>query len=373
MSTTPQGGPGILWGLGGLTGRNNQVTLAAGQSQVIPAGQYMVSPGPYTLLQHLDPIMGIWLTLDITAQAASYFITSDGANVRLANLTGCAIGALITNAGSAYTSAPAVAASAGGSTWKPIIGGAVNTTVTITTAGAGYNFAPQLIVQAPPPGGIPATMTCTISGGAINAVTVINQGAGYTSAPTITVVPDFREATATTPGPTTPAVLTAALTGTGTMTGLLCTNQGTALTSVPTLTFTGGGGSNAAATVIMCFTATGGTTAGITVSNGGAVYGNAQPFAIKGFGGITAGSAAYTNPMTQTGLLQVRQADWFGTSTAGGAVTATGLVATDTGLYQAVPNGAVLPSGTGALPTTTAIVAVSVGGVTDTSILQPII
>ena len=200
-------------------------------------------------------------------------------------------------------------------------------------------------------------MTCTVSAGAINAVTVVNNGAGYQSAPTVTVVPDPRDT------PTTSAVLTAALTGSGTVTGMLITNHGTPVTSVPTFTFASGA---AAATMVMAFTAT-----GFSVDNGGAVYGNAQPFLVTVAGGVVAGAAGTTaNPQISTKVFTPRTGFITVTSTAGGAVTATGAVVEDGGLFQRVPTGFVTAAGTSALPTTTAIVTITVGGVTDTAFIQ---
>ncbi len=343
------------------------LSLAAGEVYSIPSGDYMVQPGPYTFLQVKDPITSIWRLMN-TTPGVSRVLHSDGANYRLANISGTAVGAYITNVGSAYTSAPTVTASAGSSAWTAIVGGAINTTITITTAGTGYNFAPTLVISSPPAGGVQATATCTISGGVINAVTVVNQGAGYTVAPTVTVLPDPREATATTPGPATVGVLTSALTGSGTITAVVCTDNGTALTAVPTFTFTGGGGASAAATAVMAFAAT-----GFTVDNGGAVYGNAQPFLVTAAGGVVAGTAgAVVNPALDKKLFNPRTGFITGTSTAGGAVTATGAVVQDGGLFQAIPSGFVTAAGTSALPTTTAIVTIAVGGVSDASFIYPI-
>lgn len=360
MASTAQRGPGI-----GLPTYGNQTTLAlaAGNTQVLPGGQFYVTTGPYSCVQTLDPILGIWRTVSEDVGVTT-FVNSDGANVRVANLSGCAIGAFITNVGSAYTSAPTVTASAGNSTWRAIVGGAINSTVTITTAGTLYNFPPQLVISPPPPGGVPAAATCTVSGGVVNAVTVTNQGAGYTTAPTITVVRDPRDTTA---GAVT-AVLTvnATLAGSGTVTAILCTGQGSAVTAVPTLTITGGGGASAAATAVMCFTAT-----GFTVGTAGVAYGNAQPFLILTGGGIVPGTAGATvNPFVGPSLLTPRQANITGTSTAGGAIQTTGAVVNDGGLFQAVPTGFVIPGGSG-LPTTTGAVTITVGGVTDTVIVQP--
>lgn len=342
------------------------ITLAGGEGMLIPSGQYTVMPGEYSQVQLIDPISGLWRNI-AARPGVPRQVFSDGANYRLINLSGCAVGAYITNVGSAYTSAPTVTASSGSSAWTAVVGGAINTSVTITTAGAGWNYAPILVFDSPPSGGVQATAYCTISAGAINAVTVINQGAGYTSVPTITILPDPREASASTPGPTTASVLTAALTGSGTITAVVCTNHGTALTAVPTLAFSGGGGSSAAATAVMCFSAT-----GFTVGNGGAVYGNAQPFLVTAAGGVVAGTAgAVVNPQLDRKLFVPRTAFITGTSEAGGAVTATGAVIQDGGLFQAVPTGFVTASGTSALPTTTAIVTITVGATVDTSFIYP--
>lgn len=361
MAITPQGGPGIGWGLKPLVGNNNMITLQAGESYIIPAGQYYVAPGSYSNLQTLDPITGLWRGIG-NHPSQTRFVTTDGVNVRIANLTGCAVGGYVTNVGSGYTSAPTVTASAGGSTWTAIVGGAVSSSVTVGTAGTGYTYPPQVVFSAPPAGGVQATGYSTLSGATVGSVTVTNQGAGYVTAPTVTFVNDPRDTTGVN------AAATTALTGSGTITAVLCTNQGTPQTTVPTLSFAGGGGSAAAATVVMAFAAT-----GFTVSNAGVAYGNAQPFAVITAGGIVGGAAgAVVNPAVSTGLFTPRQANFSGTTTGASVITATGSVVNDGGLFQAVPNGFVLPSGTSALPTTTAIVAITVGGVTDTTFIQPV-
>src|ERR1700685_221732 len=130
---------GYLYAGGGI----NTIDLAAGEYMYIPSGTYEVTPGPYTQLQFRDPITGAWRSQQSVGNS-SRVVGSDGYNWRLANLTGCAIGAFITNVVSGYTSAPTVTASAGASTWTPIVGGAINATVTITNAGAGYGYPPIL-------------------------------------------------------------------------------------------------------------------------------------------------------------------------------------------------------------------------------------
>lgn len=338
------------------------ISLAAGAVEIIPAGQFHVAPGPYTLLQCKDPITGLFRDMGTLGHDAKP-VMSDGQNFRLANLTGCAVGAFITNVGSAYTSAPTVTASAGGSTWRAIVGGAINSTVTVTTAGVGYTNPPVLLIDPPPAGGVQATAVAVVAAGVISSVTVINQGAGYTSVPIITILPDPRDTI------TTAAVLTvnATLTGAGTITAVLRTDHGQAVTAVPTLTFSGGGGASAAATVVMCFTVT-----AFTVAVNGAGYGNAQPMLIISGGGITAGTAgAVVNPSIGPGMFTPRQANISATSTAGGIIQTSGAVVNDGGLFQAVPALFVLPGGTG-LATTTAGATATVGGVSDTSYIYTI-
>lgn len=370
MATTRQGGAGIGISLQPLLAYNynsrynyqntvvNEFALGSGEAFIIPAGQWFITPGLYTFIQTLDPITGLWRSLGQTPNQPRY-VSSDGANYRVANLTGCALGAFLTNVGSGYTSAPTVTASAGSSAWTAIVGGAVNSTVTVTSGGAGYSHKPILLVAPPPAGGVQATAVATVSAGAISAVTVIDQGAGYTSAPAITVVPDPRDTVAT------EAVLTTSLTGSGTITAVLCTDQGTPVTAVPTLSFSGGGGSSAAATAVMCFTAT-----GFTITNAGAAYGNALPVLITvADGRITTAAGAVVNPAIGVGLLNPRNGSAIVTSEAGGTIAATPVIQ-DGGLFSKVPTA--FFDGSASTPATTnAVATVTVGGVNDTFFLQP--
>lgn len=59
--------------------------------------------------------------------------------------------------------------------------------VNITNAGTGYtNATVSATIGAPPAGGVQAVGTVTIAGGKVTAVTITNPGAGYTSVPTVT-------------------------------------------------------------------------------------------------------------------------------------------------------------------------------------------
>lgn len=336
----------------------NELSLASGQTWILPPGTWLVQTGSYTWVQFLDAVTGQWRS-DVQSAGTTRTVRSDGVNVRLANLTGAPVGAFMTNVGSAYTSAPTVTASAGSSTWTAVVGGAVSGTVTVTTGGT-YTYVPTLVFAPPPSGGIQASGVATVSGGTITAVTVTNQGGGYAAAPAITIVPDPRDTVTTT------GVLTTALTGSGTVTGLIMTSQGLGgQTAVPTLSFSGGGGSSAAATVVMCFTAT-----GFSVDTAGVAYGTSLPFKVFAAGGIVAGTAAaVVNPQLDRKVFVPRLGVISGTSAGGGTVTATGAVIDDGGLFQRVPEGVVVAGG-GALPTTAAAVTITVGGVTDTSLIQ---
>lgn len=348
--------PAVIFGL-----YDNVISLAAGRTWTIPAGTYSVTPGPVTFVQHKDPISGLWRVFGAWGNQTRY-LNSDGVNFRLANLTGCMVGALLTNKGSAYTSAPAATASAGSPTLLSILSPSVST-ITITTAGSGYTYPPILIVDPPPAGGIQATLIATISAGAVNAVTIINEGAGYSAGiPAIRVITDPRDTSTA----IVSAVLTGTLTAAGTVKAVVVTDPGAPQTAVATIAFAGGGGSSAAATAIYCFAVT-----DFTVGAGGVAYGNAQPSLVIGYGGIVAGTAANTNPAIEKGIFQTRPAIINAFSDAGGAIITTNEVISDPGLSQNVPLLAVIAGGSG-LATTVAQLTAVVGGITDTSIIQPV-
>lgn len=351
-------GPGVTPSLKGQA--SNVYTLAAGQTKLLRRPDwYMLQLGLYTVLQEYDPITQVWRTVgggDPTG--AIKYVFSDGQNYRLANLTGCAVGALLTNAGTGYTSVPTVTTT-GGSLWRAIVGGAVSTSVTISNGGTNYTYAPSISVAAPPPGGIQATATCTISAGVVNAITVTNQGAGYSAPPTFSFVNDPREDTnGFTPGSGAAAI--ASLTGSGTVTGLLCIDPGNALTAVPTFTFSGGGGASAAATAIMCWTITSYTAGTAGAGLAGTV---ARVTAEDAF---PTTSPAYTNPQTQSLLVKTRSAD-IKAPISGAGITATGQVVYDGGIYTSVPTPLVIP--TASIVTTAPVLTFAMGGVSDTSLV----
>lgn len=359
-------GSGIPTTLGRLV--TNSDALAAGQTRVLPAGPNLIHLGQYSYLQVWDPVLNNWRNCQRPTEAM-VFVECDGVNQRLANLSGCAVGAVLTNAGTGYTSAPAVAANAGGSTWVAITSTAahmVNTSQSVLGGGSGYTIPPRLVVSAPPAPGVPCTAHCTLSAGVVNAIVIDNQGAGYTSPPSVTFVTDPND-TGTSIVPATNQ--TFALTGAGTIGAVLCTNPGLPQTSVPTLAFSGGGGASAAATAIMNF-----ATTGYTVSNGGSFHAGT---CIISTGGIldTSVVAANTNPAIEKGIIRPRAAKIV-PALSGNAIVASAstapLTVEDWGIgFQLIP-AAVPIDGTGLATTAVTTLAFTVGGQTDFVWVQPL-
>jgi hypothetical protein len=341
------GGDGLVPGLRGL--KTTAITLTGGETWTIsPGGSYHVMLGRSTFCQVLDPVSRIWLPF---SKARQFDIHVDGTSTfRLANLSGCAVGAIVTNGGTGYTSTPTVTASAGGSIWRAVVGGAVSTTVTINNGGSGYTYPPTVIFDPPPAGGVQATGVATISGGAVTGIAMAAQGAGYQTAPNITFVNDPREGSnGTSVG--SGAQATATLTGSGTVVSILCVDPGRPVLSVPTLTVSGGGGSGAAATPVMAF-----ALSPQTVTNG---------WSGPGFTSLDGTSwppaPAYTNFATQSLLVDFRPANvYFRTGPTSWIY--------DPGLHPAMP---ILGPATAVTGTVSSPVFV-VGSVIDTNYIIPI-
>ena len=355
------------------------ITLASGAVYQIPSGQWFLNLGPYTFLEWFDPVTYTWRPVGSDYNAMPTIISSDGSNYRLSNLTGTVMGAVITNAGTGYTNgvyfpaaypifgnpnaavqagtaaAPSVTFAAGGGTilaqGNVVVGGAISTTITITTAGSLYTRAPTIVIDPPAPGGVQATAVCTISGGVINAVTVTNQGAGYAAAPSITIVNGQDDTTGAN------AVLTATLTGSGTVTAITMANRGAGYTSVPAITFSAA--STTAATAIMCFTCTTATAA--SPSNAG--NGNFALLAST----LTAGSSILTNPAIGTGIYTPR----LGRTAYSTTATPTTTTILDGGLHQVVPGAVLVNNSNGTISAATTW-TIAQGGVSDTSYLIPL-
>lgn len=360
-------GPGVT-----LTSKGtptNEFTLAPGatyypgsnQNPSVPgqgagqAGWFYWGGGRYTALQHKDPISGIWRDSGDDTVCERYFY-ADGVNVRLANQSGCAVSAVVTNAGSGYVTAPTVVASAGGSVWQAILGPLVSTTVTITYGGSNYLYPPNVVIQSPPPagGGVQATGYASITNGVVTSITITNQGAGYNGGvPLIYLVNDPRDTT----GSGAQAVAT--LTGAGTVAAVVSLDHGNPVSSVPTLTF---GSGSAAATALMYWSIN-----AYAVTTAGAGYTSAASTILASAVGPAAVSGAvYTNPSIQQGLIAVRQASlWVPTNSSGALLTGGQII--DGGVYLGTP----APIYMSAQPATTnGVLTYTMGGNYDTWQLQ---
>lgn len=358
-------GPGLSGAVGGVN--SNVVALASGQQWTVgpTAGFYQIVLSKYHILQQYDPVAGFWRGTGSNGTGGeAQTLYSDGVSYRIANNTGSAVGALLTNAGSGYTSAPTVTPSAGNSVWRAIVGGAVSTSVTILNGGLSYAYAPNVWIAPPPPGGIQATATCTISNGIVNSVTIVDQGAGYVTPPQIVFINDPRELANPLLSDGYNASAALSLTGAGTVTGLVCTDNGQGnLATLPTLAFSGGGGSSAAATVIMNW-----TIASFAISTAGA--GLAGTFAqITALDAFPTTAPAYTNPTTQSNLVYTRPAT-IKAAISAGALTLTGSSVSDGGAYTSSPVPLVLASAS--VVTTAPVVTFTMGGATGVSYVTPV-
>lgn len=336
---------------------NNFASAAVPGRSTGYAGWFYAKLGRYTALQFKDPITGIWRGVGDNGNGETYFY-SDGANVRIANQSGCAVGAVVTTAGSAYATAPTVVASAGGSVWQAVLGPVVSTTVAVTFGGTNYTYPPFVAIDAPPlgGGGLQAAGYATLTNGVVSSVTITDQGAGYLGGvPNITFINDSRDTTGS------GASATVTLTGFNTVAAVICLDHGNPIVSgtVPTLTF---GSGSAAATVLMNW---GITTYSVTTA--GAGYGNSAFIELTAVGPAVVGSPAYLNPATQQNLVRVRKASvWVPTSGAGALLVGGQIV--DGGVYTGIPTPIyTIPT----TPGTTGVLAPVLGGFTDTCLVQP--
>jgi hypothetical protein len=217
--------------------------------------------------------------LIVNKQTNGYFIW-DGTLLYLAGTL--APGVTLTNVGLNYTSAPTVTISGGHGTGATAVAtiNLVQAVSSITvTSDAGPNF--NRIEIGPP--GTPITGSITITGGGgtgatgtpnfqflggggaggdiyqVSSITMTNGGSGYTGTPTVT----FSSNGSTAPGidNTGPPILTPIIATVSPVTAVTITNPGTGFLvgDTPSVGFSGGGGTGAAATVTIMPFGVGGT------------------------------------------------------------------------------------------------------------------
>lgn len=251
----------------------NRVGLNAGDTFLVPAGRWFIHIGMYCVLQYQDPVTGVWVMSSTAGWNGGVLtVESDGFTLRIANLLGCPVHAVVAVQGSGYAQATTtVTPTPGNSTWQPIVGGALALVgATLTSNGAGYGIAPIALIPAPPPaannpngvGGVQATGYCTIASGTVSGFTFTNPGAGYPTAPTPVIVPSPFDPNINTG--ITAAVMAFSLTGAGALTGCLCTNPGAPLSNPNQITLTvTGAGSSGSLTACSLQTVTAGSVSGV--------------------------------------------------------------------------------------------------------------
>lgn len=333
-------------------------TLQAGATRLIPAGTWNIDLGLYSCIQEYDPVQGQWAN-NGGSDTNFRYVLSDGVNYRVANLLGCVVGAVVTTAGSGYTTATGVTVtpSAGASALTAVIGGAVSTTVTVGNGGTGYVYPPLVYLDPPPVGslGTQATGYATLTSGAVSSITIDNQGSGYTNAPVVYIQPDARDTVGT------GAAATAVLTGAGTVTSIAVTNIGTPLTTIPTLTF---GSGSAAATVIMVR-----TISAYTVTTAGSGYSGTVEISALGNGLNT--TNAITNPKWVSNLVRTRKASIIaGISST--SITTTGASVLDGGIYAGSAPSAIIYGGVTGTSVLNGAVGFTWGNTTDTVQIYPV-
>ena len=351
----------LLFGGAGVGAGRNPLTqeLPAGSTFVIPSGTWVINLGKYTCYEIFDQQT---LTWRVAGDAGGFqkWISSDGVNHRLANVSGCVVGATVTSGGAGYTSAPTVTVNSGGATFTAILGPVVNT-ITVINGGSGYTQPPLVSINTPPSPGVPATAYSTISGGVVTAITVTDQGAGFSAGvPSVTLINDSRDTTGA------GATATASLTGQNTVAAVLCTSHGnpTGISTtgvLPTLTFAGGGYSTAATAVpVMAWSAT-----GYTVGTAGSGYLTALITAYA----TASGTATYTNPTIQANVLRQR-APLIQAAVSAAAIVTGGTVY-DGGLLPQLGT-TVVTAGVAGTNAAVAVTTLTVGGQNDVAILQPV-
>jgi hypothetical protein len=342
----------------------NYVSLPPGGSLALPAGSWISSAGSVSFIQYLDPVTGVWRSHN-AYRGQSDDIKTAGFARRIANLTGCPIGAVVAGGGTGFNkSSVSLTANVGGSVWQAIVGGALSVS-TINVAGSGYSMAPIVLIPAPPSPGVPATAYATITAGSVTGVTLSNVGAGYLTAPPAVVLPNPADPNAgSVSAATVTLVLNAALAGS--ITAALCQNNGAPLATLSALTLTAAGGAGAGATITPVVLQ---TIVSASVAAGGGGWGAAAtPPGISTAGGVVTATSAIGNPAIEMTGFRPRPAIINVTSSAAGALSAP--VVTDPGLFVGTPSVVITPGGT--LPTTLASIALTMGSIADTIEMQPL-
>jgi hypothetical protein len=354
----------------------NRLCLAGGQSLVLPAGDWYISLGLYCVLQFQDPVTGAWQTNSSESYDRGLkFIKSDGFTVRVANMTGCPISAGVAAYGSGYVQATTtITATPGNSTWLPLVGGQlVLVGGTLTNNGAGYGVAPLVFIPAPPPasnnangvGGVAAAAYAVIASGTVSGITFTNPGAGYPTAPPVVIVPSPFDPNLSVG--ITAAAVAMSLTGSGSITGAICTNSGAPLANPANITLTVAGvGSSGSLTAQVMQTVTAGSVSGI-----GTGFGASAVALLTTVGGVPAAGSIANGPDALYLSWLPRPAQIGLTTNAGGTLTTQAGTIYDGGLFLGTPTGIIgLPTNSNG-SVVSGTIALTMGSKQDIVTIQP--
>lgn len=360
----------------------NRICLSPGDALIVPRGDWYIDLGMYCVLQHMDPILGVWTITTTGGWSGPFRLGSDGFNWRVANLLGCPVGAVVLNIGTTYVQGSTTVTAVGNnSTWLPIVGGQIAVSGgTLVANGAGYGVTPILLIAPPPPaasnpngvGGIPARGYCTLANGTVSGITLTQIGAGYPVAPAAVIVPHPADPNIVTG--ITQASVNFSLTGSGQITGALCTNSGSPI-ATPSI-----GAAYGFSLVVAGAGTTGSLTAAIlqtitaySVSGAGTGYVASSTMGVQAIaGGWPAGSI--TASPESLGLRFRPRPPQIGVVTTGAGGTVAAQVGTiyDGGLFASLPVvNLPLAAVTIAALVPATIAGVQMGGVRDEVMLQP--
>jgi len=195
---------------------------------------------------------------------------------------------IVDNPGSGYAQPPAVVFSSASPAQASAVVGRSDQVAGISLAagGSGYVGPVTVTIAPPPPGGVPATATATLTGGVITGVTITQPGTGYSSSnpPSIT----FAGAGGSGSGATAVALVGS------TVSGLQVTAGGSGYVTAPTVSLVGGGGRDATARAFI----TAGVVTSLQVTNPGTGYTTAPTVIFSGGSGSGAQAQAQIGGIT---------------------------------------------------------------------------
>jgi len=209
-----------------------------------------------------------------------------------------------------------------------------NVAVSGTFSGAGLQttqwYNDRALILDPDKGYFSWDGNNVVSIGAVGSIGIVNRGSGYTSAPTVII-----SAPTQTGGQQANATATLTTGGANTISSISLSNAGSGYINAAntTITFVGGGGTNASAVASLVTFATG--TVSVNVIDGGAGYTNAANTVISftGGGGTGAAAQAIVTGNVVTSVIMTNPGSGY-TNTANLVVTISGGGATNNAVLQ---------------------------------------